>query len=79
MCSSISALTYTLIKAVQEMDSRDELNDPPKVVIKDGCAEVSVSPRFAFRKEARLVFDTICEGYKLIANDYPHYVVLESI
>ena len=79
VCSAVSILTYTLAKAIEGMYNRDELNETPKINLESGKADISISPRFAFIKDARLVFDTICNGYKLIANDYPQYVVLESI
>ena len=74
VCSAVSTLTYTLAKAVEGMYERDELNEDITVTLENGEAEISISPRFAFRKEARLIFDTICDGYELIARDYPQHV-----
>lgn len=79
VCSAVSALTYTLVKAIEGMYNRDELNEMPTVRLESGDADISISPRFAFRKDARLVFGTICDGYEVIAEDYPQYVVFERI
>lgn len=74
ICSAVSALTYTLVKAIEGMVERDELNEMAVVKLESGDADILVSPRFIFRKEARLIFDTICDGFELIARDYPQYV-----
>jgi uncharacterized protein YsxB (DUF464 family) len=74
VCSAVSTLTYTLAKAVESMYERDELNEEITVTLENGKAEISISPRFAFRNEARLIFDTICDGYEMIARDYPQHV-----
>ena len=79
VCSAVSALTYTLVRAIEGMYNRDELNEIPTVRLESGDANISISPRFAFRKDARLIFDTICDGYELIAEDYPQHVEYERI
>ena len=79
VCSAVSILTYTLAKAIEGMYNRDELNEILKINLESGNAEISISPRFAFRKDARLIFDTICDGYELVAEDYPQHVEFERI
>jgi uncharacterized protein YsxB (DUF464 family) len=79
VCSAVSILVYTLVRAIEGMVERDELNDTTVVKLESGDTSISISPRFIYRREARLIFDTICDGFELIAHDYPQYVVLESI
>ena len=72
VCSAVSALFYTLAKAV--MDSRDALEDDPVIITNDGDGMVSCKPKKEFEGTIQRTYWTILTGFDLLAQEYKDYV-----
>lgn len=70
VCASASILAYTLAAAVANMAEAKQIRNPV-IRLDAGNAEVSCKTRSRFEAPVTLIFDTICGGYALLANDYP--------
>lgn len=64
VCSAASILAYTLAEAVSNLNE-------PYIDLDIGCAEISCNQN---DDTANLIFDTICAGYKLLADNYPENI-----
>ena len=64
VCSAASILAYTLAEAVSKF------NDP-YIDLDIGSAEISCNQN---DDTVNLVFDTICDGYKLLENNFPENI-----
>ena len=74
VCASISSLAYALGKYVDKAYREGKAYFKPTIKLDEGDAEISITIRGTFEYETRLVFDAMCEGFKLIANTYPDNV-----
>ena len=76
VCASASILAYTLAANVANMADNGQVRQP---VIKTdkGDAEISCNPRHNLKASVTLVFDTVCVGFELLAQDYPEYISYE--
>ena len=79
VCSGVSSLTYTLAKFVSKLYEDGKLYFEPIFNIDEGNADIGITVRNTFEYEARLVFDAICEGYKLIAKAHPDNVEFKKV
>jgi uncharacterized protein YsxB (DUF464 family) len=75
ICASASILAYTLIQCMQKMQTEDKLKCI-EIDIQDGVISVKCEPEENALAEAQNTFTTICEGYKLLAENYPQFVRL---
>lgn len=64
VCSAASILAYTLGEAVSKLNE-------PYIDLDIGCAEISCNQN---DDTVNLIFDTICDGYKLLADTYPENI-----
>ena len=56
------------------MGEQGKLYDLPIIRLKDGDSEVDITVFGKYEREAREVFDSVCDGFELIAKTYPDYV-----
>ena len=72
-------MTYTLSMYVDKLNRFGKTLFAPNIRLDDGNAEISVVVKGNHEHEARRVFDTICDGYELIANTYPNNVQYHTV
>ena len=76
ICSACSVLAYTLAANVANMEQygqvRNMLTD-----LKKGDAEICCKPNSRFESVITMIFDSICVGFELLANDYPENIKYE--
>ena len=72
VCSAVSALFYTLAKAV--MDSEEALEEEPVIITNDGDGFVSCKPKKEYEGTIQRTYWTILTGFDLLAQEYKDYV-----
>ena len=65
VCAGISTLGFTLIAAADDYNMELFLNEA------DGVMDVRCSPSEETKEQCRTVFDTLAQGYELLAAKYP--------
>ena len=76
VCASASILTYTLAAFVENMKNAKQVYNP-KVELKEGDALIYCEPSNRYKGSVTLVFDSICAGFELLAQDYPDNISYE--
>lgn len=74
VCSAASILLYTLASDVMDLTACSRDYRRPRVKLKEGDAEISISPVHGGGSVARLIFDSVCKGFELLQKDYPENV-----
>lgn len=70
VCAAASILAYTLGQAViQSSVALDKV-----IKLEEGDAEISCTPQVRFKNTLTLVFDTICTGFDILAQQYPENI-----
>ena len=72
VCAAATMLAYTLAQNVSKY--RLGLKGRPKIQMKEGDIIVRCRPKDRHREQLRLVYETIGEGYRLLAHNYPDAV-----
>lgn len=74
VCSAVSALVYTLASNVEKLaDDRKHVRRPV-IDLNKGNAVISCDPVHGFTAVTTLVFDTVCEGFSLLAQQYGAFI-----
>lgn len=76
VCSAASVLVHTLAANVARIAGNGMASNPVGI-LEDGKAEVSCKPKNKYKYATALVFDAVCEGFALLARDYPEYISYE--
>lgn len=76
VCAAVSALTYTLAAAAEKLHNNGQAITAT-VQLDPGNATVCCRPHHRFRAETTVIFDAICEGYGILAADYPDCVAYQ--
>lgn len=74
VCSAVSILVYTLAGNVQQMCENRNRCRRPEIKLDEGDAVVSCSPVHGMHAVTTLVFDAVCNGFEIIAKQYPQFV-----
>ena len=77
VCASASILAYTLAKNVLKLAAGGQIRLSPVVKLEEGNAEICVTPKSGFQSVVTLIFDSVCTGFALLANDYPENISYE--
>lgn len=77
VCAATSALAYTLATNVAHMKKGGCLRIAPQIKLESGDAEIRCAPRRRFKATATLIFDTICVGFEMLAQQYPQNISYE--
>lgn len=77
VCASVSILAYTLASIVKDMG--EGVRRGFTVDLNDGEALISCNPIEDYRRPITLVFDTICTGFELLAQEYTDNVSFEVV
>lgn len=78
VCASVSILAYTLSSLLKSMDENKQVHNI-SIDMANGEALISCEPAEEYFHPVRLVFDTICTGFDLLAQEYPENVNFEMI
>lgn len=73
ICAAVSTLTLTLEVNLKAM-SRKGLLGRTVVHLEPGYARIHCSPREDRERAVKEVFDTVCLGFKALAERFPKYV-----
>ena len=76
VCASASILAYTLAANVANMADNGQVREPI-IKMDAGDTQISCNPRHNLKASVMLVFDTVCAGFQLLAQDYPAYITYE--
>lgn len=76
VCASASILAYTLAASVANMSAAKQIREP-QIELKEGSGQIACKPVRRFEAPVTLIFDTLCAGYELLANNYPEFVSYE--
>lgn len=76
VCAAVSALSYTLMQRVQDMDNFNAFNRM-RCDYKDGEVHVDVIPHRAYEEELHTTVRTILTGFELLNKRYPNNVFLD--
>ena len=76
VCAATSALAYTLATNVAHMKKGGCLRTA-QIKLESGDAEIRCAPRRRFKATATLIFDTICAGCEMLAQQYPQNISYE--
>lgn len=72
VCSAVSVLVYTLVKAIEE--SRGMLAENPVFEITEGSAEISCKPEKGFLPAIQRTYWTVLCGFELLCSSQGNYV-----
>ena len=73
VCAAASMLLYTLAASVQRMQESG-LVARCSIDLREGAGTVLWEPNAKWRGEVRLVTDSLCLGFRLLARDYGEHV-----
>ena len=76
VCASASILAYTLAASVANMSAAKQIREPV-IELKEGSGQIACKAIRRFEAPVTLIFDTLCAGYELLANNYPEYISYE--
>lgn len=78
VCAAVSALAYTLGVAVINAETAGQLREKT-VKLESGDVEIACKPINRWKSVTTVIFDSVCAGFDLLAQQYPenmHYEVL---
>ena len=78
VCAAVSILAYTLASLVESMKHGTQIHGAT-VEMNDGGARISCEPIDNYKFPIKLMFDTICAGFDILAQGYPENVSFERI
>ena len=73
VCASVSILAYTLASIIESMNHETRIRSAT-VELNDGDAMISCEPAGNYSCPINLIFDTICTGFDILAQEYPDNV-----
>lgn len=78
VCASASMLAYTLAANVRTLEAQGVLREC-HIQLDSGKADIRCTPVSQMKTIVKLVFDTVCIGFDLLARDNPEYVHFEIL
>ena len=73
VCASVSILAQTLAAFVENMKEAKQTRYPT-INIKEGDTVIDARPQSRHKDAVKLVFDSICAGFDLLAQESPEHV-----
>ena len=73
VCASASILAYTLASNVRNMASAGQVFSPV-IKLEKGDAVVKCKAGSYYKAVVTLVFDSVCQGFELLAKGYPENI-----
>lgn len=77
ICASASILAYTLAEYVKRVKGEDKVKFD-LTSLEEGDAIISCSPYDEYKAEVEAVFDALCRGFEILAEDYPENISYEK-
>lgn len=78
VCAAVSILTYMLASIVQGAERGTQIQSAI-AELNDGEALISCEPIGNYSYPIKLIFDTICTGFDILAHEYPDNVSYELV
>ena len=78
ICSAVSFLVQTLAEYVKNIYIRGALQKKPVIILEHGYASVCCIPKKRAQAELRRCFEIIQTGFRLLAQTYPQYILLNA-
>jgi uncharacterized protein YsxB (DUF464 family) len=79
VCSAATMLVYTVAQAASFMHEQGQLEEKPRVMIRDGKSILVVKPKEEFFAEALHTFWVAQCGAHVLAKNYPDHVALNHL
>ena len=76
VCAGVSALTCTLAEDIIALEG--SLREPPHILLDEGNAEIECKPRSNQKSIVRLVMNSVCAGFAMMADKYSEHVTYET-
>lgn len=76
VCAAASALAYTLAANVANLADNGKVK-APNLILEPGKAEISSNPVSRFKDTVTLVYQAVCVGFEILAQEYPQYISYE--
>ena len=73
VCAAASILVYTAAQNVRQLLEYKQAVSV-QIRLEPGDAEIGCEPKAGFDAVTRLILDTICKGFLLLADQYPEYI-----
>lgn len=74
ICSAVSALVYTLAANVKKLSDNRQYVRRPVIELNEGRAVISCDPVHGYSAVTTLVFDTVCEGFSLLSQQFYGFI-----
>lgn len=79
VCAAVTALVYALAQRLTELEVTGAFEQPPRIRLDSGDAQITVFPQAPRRAEVEGAFRLIESGLKLLARHYPAQIRIEVI
>lgn len=79
ICASATMLAYTVAQAAAFMHEQGQLEEKPRIAIREGKAVVSVRPKADYYAEALHTFWVAQCGAHILSHNYPEAVCLNHL
>lgn len=76
VCSAISVLFFSMCQTFDSMKEKGCLK-VCKINWEKGNGLIKVTPKPEFKQHIAIIFMTICNGFNIVASEYPDYVTLD--
>ena len=72
VCAAASILVYTLASDVSALHAGSKRRvRRPVCILEEGKAKISCAPVHGMENVTRLIFDSVCRGFEVLAQRYP--------
>ena len=78
VCASVSMLTAMLAEMVLEAQDRGWLEYEPECELQPGYSRIACVPKRKHKREIEYLFEGVCTGYEMLAQNYPGNVVIDA-
>ena len=76
ICASVTILAHTLDAFVNNLKGAGQTRYPT-IELNEGNAVIDCRPLNRYKDAVKLVFDSICGGFDLLAQGHPQYIAFE--
>ena len=74
VCSAASMLAHTLAANVYRMKKQGQVQKA-MVKLEGGNADIGCKPRGRFQSIVTVIFDSVCVGFEILAENYPQNIL----
>lgn len=73
VCAAVSGLCYTLAENVEQLHRLGKVRNPV-IRLESGDSEIACSPVHGYKNVVRIVLESVCLGFSLLAERYPEAI-----